>query len=73
MLDPDFDPYQSLINMDRNIQNLIQAHNLLARRVEEQQQVIDVLIKGLEASNQANEHLLQNMVTDITNKLQEVK
>lgn len=73
MLSNDFDPYQALINLDKNMQNLVLAHNALAHRVEEQQQVIDVLIKGLEASNKANEHLIQNMVSDITNKLAEVK
>lgn len=73
MLSNDFDPYQALINLDKNMQNLVLAHNALAQRVEEQGQVIDVLIKGLEASNRANEHLIQNMVSDITNKLAEVK
>lgn len=58
MFDSDFDPYQALINMDKNMQNLIAAHNLLAKRVEEQGQVIDVLIKGLDAANKANQQLL---------------
>lgn len=73
MFDSNFDPYQALINLDQNMQNLVLAHNALAKRVEEQGQVIDVLIKGLEASNKANEHLIKNMVSDINNKLAEVK
>jgi hypothetical protein len=58
MLDNDFDPYQALLNIDANMQNLIKAHNGLALRVEEQQAIIDVLIKGLNAANKANEQLL---------------
>lgn len=73
MFDNDFDPFQALMNLDANVKNLIFAHNALAKKVEEQQAVIDVLIKGLEASNRANEHLLLNMVDDITDKLKGVK
>jgi hypothetical protein len=70
MFDNEFDPYQSMINMDNNIKNLIAAHNLLARKVEEQQEVIDVLIKGLNAANKANAQLLEqglnNLYTNFT-------
>ena len=58
MLDNEFDPYQSMLNMDRNIQNIIASHNLLVARVEQQQEVIDVLVRGLDAANKANEQLL---------------
>jgi hypothetical protein len=73
MLDNEFDPYQALVNLDTNVKNLIFAHNALAKKVEEQQAVIDALIKGLDASNRANEHLLLNMVDDISHKLKGVK
>jgi hypothetical protein len=70
MFDNEFDPYQSMINMDNNIKNLIQAHNLLARKVEEQGEVIDVLIKGLNAANKANQQMLEqglnNLYTNFT-------
>ena len=70
MFDNEFDPYQSMINMDNNIKNLIAAHNLLARKVEEQQEVIDVLIKGLNAANKANAQMLEqglnNLYTNFT-------
>ena len=70
MFDNKFDPYQSMIDMDNNIKNLIMAHNLLANRVQEQQEVIDVLIKGLDAANKANQHLLEqglnNLYTNFT-------
>lgn len=58
MLDNQFDPYQAMLNMDKNIQSIITAHNLLAQRVEEQQKIIDTLIKGLDAANRANELML---------------
>jgi t-SNARE complex subunit (syntaxin) len=47
------------------MQNIVQAHNLLARRVEEQQEVIDVLIKGLNAANLANQHLLEQGLNNL--------
>lgn len=73
MFDTNFDPYQSLINMDKNIQAVIAAHNALAKRVEEQGQVIDTLIQGLHNSNKANEMLMREMAQNIQLKLQEVK
>ena len=70
MFDNDFDPYTALVNLDNNVKNLIQAHNLLCRRVEEQQEVIDVLIKGLNAANKANQQMLEqglnNLYTNFT-------
>ena len=73
MFDTNFDPYQALINTDRNLQAVIAAHNLLAKRVEEQGQVIDTLIQGLNNSNKANELLMREMAQNIHTKLQEVK
>jgi hypothetical protein len=70
MFDNNFDPFEAMINMDNNIKNLIAAHNLLARKVEEQQEVIDVLIKGLNAANKANQQMLEqglnNLYTNFT-------
>lgn len=60
MLNTDFDPYQALINLDHNMKNLVQAHNQLAERVQQQEQVIDTLIKGLEMANKANERLIRD-------------
>ena len=73
MFDNNFDPYQAMINMDKNIQALIAAHNLLAKRVEEQGQVIDTLIEGLNNSNRANEHLMREMLTNINEKTKEMR
>ena len=72
MFDNNFDPYQSMINMDKNIQALIAAHNLLAKRVEEQGHVIDVLVEGLSRSNSANEILMREMAESIKSKLQDI-
>jgi hypothetical protein len=72
MFDTNFDPYQALINTDRNLQAVIAAHNLLAKRVEEQGQVIDVLVEGLSRSNSANEILMREMAESIKNKLQDI-
>jgi hypothetical protein len=73
LFENNFDPYQAMLNMDKNIQALIAAHNLLAKRVEEQGQVIDTLIEGLNNSNRANEHLMREMLTTITDKTKEIR
>ena len=73
MFDTNFNPYDALVNMDRNLQALIAAHNGLAKRVEEQGHVIDVLIEGLNNSNKANEVLMKEMASSVMEKLKEVK
>jgi hypothetical protein len=72
VFNPDFDPLAALQNINHNLQNLIVAHNLLAKRVEEQGQVIDVLTAGLQNSNRANELLLREVAKDIQIKLQDI-
>ena len=72
MLDSNFDPYQALVNLDKNVQTLIAAHNALAKRVEEQGHVIDVLVEGLSRSNSANEILMREMAESIKSKLQDI-
>lgn len=73
MFDNNFDPYQSLVNLDTNVQQLIRAHNLLAKRVEEQGHTIDLLIEGLTRSNKANEILMAEMSSTILDKLKETR
>jgi hypothetical protein len=80
LFDSRFDPYEALVSidracqaLDRNHQQLIAAHNTLAAKVKEQGEVIDVLIKGLDASNKANEMLLKDMVSNITETFKGVK
>lgn len=72
MLNTDFDPYQALVNLDGNVKNLIIAHNQLARKVEEQGHVIDILVEGLSKSNKANEILMREMAESVNQKLKEV-
>ena len=73
LLNTDFDPYQALVNLDKNVQAVITAHNLLAKRVEEQGHVIDILTEGLQSSNKANEILMRDLMSNMTQKLNEVK
>lgn len=65
MFDNQFDPYQALVNLEANMQKLIAAHNLLAREVEMQGEVIDVLTKGLAAANKANAQLLEQGLNNL--------
>ena len=73
MFDPNFDPYEAIVNLDRNVNSLIQAHNNLARLVEEQQQTIDILIKGMNAANTANQILMNDALTSMTDKLKDIR
>lgn len=68
MLDNEFDPFDALIKIDQNMQNVIRAHNALAHEVERMSQIIDTLQRGLDAANKANELLLkQGLDTLYTN------
>jgi hypothetical protein len=73
MLDSEFDPYQALVNLDANVKAVITAHNALAKRVEEQGHVIDILTEGLSAANKANEIMMKDMLSNINEQLKEVK
>lgn len=67
MLNNEFDPYQALMNLDQNVQQLIKAHNALAHKVEEQDEIINVLIKGLNAANKANQQMLEQGLNNLYN------
>jgi hypothetical protein len=73
MFDPNFDPYQAMVNMDRNLQNVIAAHNLLAQRVEVQSKIIDTLIEADKTSNNSNEIMLNELRSGVFDKLKEIK
>ena len=73
MFDPNFDPYQAMVNMDRNLQNVIAAHNLLAQRVEVQSKIIDTLIEAVKTSNNSNEIMLNELRSGVFDKLKEIK
>jgi hypothetical protein len=80
VFNPGFDPYDAIMQMnnnilqlDQNLKNLILAHNGLAEKVAQQEQVIDTLIEGLNNSNKANELLMREMASTVMDKLKEVK
>ena len=65
MLNNDFDPLEIMQNLNNNQEVLFNNDKQLAMAIEglrtqikEQQAVIDVLIKGLDAANKANQELL---------------
>lgn len=71
--DPTFDPMKALEELHANQlilqQNqgvLQQEHNRLGQKVQELETVVDVLIKGLDAANKANEMIMSQWVTKIT-------
>ncbi|CAB5223775.1 hypothetical protein UFOVP389_12 [uncultured Caudovirales phage] len=80
MFDPNFSPYDALqilnnnVNqLDNNLAKLIAAHNSLAKRVEEQGQVIDALTMGLNNANKANQILMSDMISTMTDKLKDIR
>lgn len=65
MFNTDFDPLKTLEELQTNQQvlfnndrQLAQGFQMLEQKLQEQQAVIDVLIKGLDAANKANQQLL---------------
>ena len=76
MLDPDFDPLKIMqelnsnqVALNNNYLKMVQAHNNLALKVEQQQLEIDRLIMSLNSANSANEILLKGLAADIQNQL----
>ena len=70
---PEWDPYDAIIQLDQRMKQLVAAHNSLAKKCEEQGHVIDLLSEGLSAANKANEIMMQNMLSNITETLNKVK
>ena len=65
MFNTDFDPLKCLEDLQENQKILFnndrqiaQGLQMLEQKIKEQQEVIDVLIKGLDAANKANQQLL---------------
>lgn len=56
--------------MDENIKQLIRAHNDLAAKVLAQEEVIEVLIKGLNAANKANQQMLEQGLANLYTNFQ---
>jgi hypothetical protein len=76
VLDPDFDPLKIMqelnanqVALNNNYLKMVQAHNQLALKVEQQQLEIDRLVMNLDSANKANELLLRGLVNDIHTQL----
>jgi hypothetical protein len=76
VLDPDFDPLKIMqelnanqVALNNNYLKMVQAHNQLALKVEQQQLEIDRLVMNLDSANKANELLLRSLVNDIHTQL----
>jgi hypothetical protein len=65
LFDSLFDPYDTLMNLDATVKTIVAAHNLLAHKVDQQQQTIDVLIQGLNAANKANQLMLEQGLNNL--------
>lgn len=73
MLNPTFDPLKVLEELARNQevlhnndQQISRAINQLQSRVDQQQATIDLLMKGLDAANRANEVLMRDALDRMT-------
>jgi hypothetical protein len=57
------------VALNNNYLKMVQAHNQLALKVEQQQLEIDRLVLNLDSANKANELLLRGLVNDIHTQL----
>jgi len=80
MFDPNFSPYDALqilnnktTQLDHNLAKLIAAHNSMAKLVEDQGQAIDALTMGLNNANKANQILMSDMISTMTDKLKDIR
>ena len=80
MLDTNFDPYQALVELNRNQEilhnndrNLAQAFNDLQSKVNEQQRIIDQLVQQLASTNKANEILLDGFLKEINKSIKDAR
>ena len=80
MLDSNFDPYEIMQQLSDNQVKLNEDHTKLSiamhqivSKLNEQQRVIDLLQKGLDAANKANEIILQGLLEDMQKHFKEPK
>lgn len=80
MLDPNFDPLEIMQHLSENQVKLNEDHLKLSQamhhivaKLNEQQKVIDLLQKGLDAANKANEIILQGLLDDMQKHFKEPK
>ena len=72
MLDPKFSPYDAMLALNENQQVLLERQRSQAEEIKhiltmitEQQQQIDILVRGLEQANKANEQLMQQLLAEM--------
>jgi hypothetical protein len=70
----------NILVIDRNLHASIRAHNGLSEhvreldiKIKEQGEVIDILTQGLNAANKANEIMMKDLLSNLTDKIKEVK
>ena len=78
MLDPNFDPLEIMHELSANQVKLNQDHQKLSLAIQqlvfklnEQQKVIDLLQRGLDAANKANEIILHGLLEDMQRHIKE--
>jgi hypothetical protein len=72
LYDTDFDPLKALQTIHDNQIVLHNAHQTLMKKVNEQDQLIDSLLKSVELSNKANELLLNQLAYQINFALEKI-
>jgi archaellum component FlaC len=80
MFDPKYDPYQALEELDRNQkilynndQEIARSINDLLNRLQQQQEIIDRLVKQVESTNRANEILLETFLKELNKSFKDLK
>lgn len=78
MINENFDPYDALVQahdkirlLEHNINELAKAHNSLRTVIKEQGMTLDLVIKGLEAANTANELLIKDQLDKLRKQITE--
>ncbi len=80
MLNSDFDPYEILQQLNDNQMTLnnnqsrhAEAIRQIVDRLNQQQQLIDGLVKHLNTSNKANEILIERLTNDLQINYKDIK
>lgn len=72
MFDPNFSPYDAMLALNENQQKIVDRQRAQAEEIRqclvmlsEQQQQIDILVRGLDHANKANEQLMQQLLAEM--------
>jgi hypothetical protein len=68
--DTDFDPMQVMEQLEKNQLLLNQNQKALISKIQEQDKLIDTLIKGQEMANRANEIMLKHLLDQINTAME---